>query len=200
MALRFLRPTYLFNQYSRLLEEIPIPTKVISCTVIMSAADTIQQYIEYRALKRKPGNDQLLFWKQHHDIPRLMRMITFMALFHVPYLHFFHLFLDARILRLGIKHPTAAVIAKVSIDQLVAAPPYMAWFLLASSTLEGKSWNDTKQTIKTNWWPMLYNCWFIWVPGHCVTYSLPFKYRSVWCDFVRVFWGLRMSYFANKEN
>ena len=166
----------------------------------MTAADTIQQYIEFRALKRKTGNDQLLFWKQHHDNPRLMRMITFMAFFHVPYLHFFHMLLDVRILRLGIKHPTLAVITKVAIDQFIAAPPYWAWFLLATSTLEGKSWHESKQGIITNWWPMMYNCWFIWIPAHMCTYSLPFKYRSVWCDFIRVLWGLRLSYFANKDN
>ena len=166
----------------------------------MSTADTIQQYIEFKAIQKKLTNNTISFWKEHYSIPRLLRMVAFMAFFHVPYLHFFHLFLDARILRLGIKHPTVAVIAKVSIDQFIAAPPYMVWFLFMTSTLEGNTFDDTKKSIKHNWWPMLYNCWKIWMPGHCVTYSLPFKYRSVWCDCVRVYWGTMMSYYANRDN
>ena len=90
MASRFLRPSFLFNHYSRLLQEVPIPTKMITCAAIMTAADITQQFIEYR---NEFAEKQRLFWKDHYNLKRTIRMIAFMTFFHVPYLHYFHKFL-----------------------------------------------------------------------------------------------------------
>merc|ERR1712154_186315 len=129
----------------------------------MSAADTIQQYLEFRTKKKMENiGIDTLFWRDHFSVTRTYRMIAFMAFFHVPYLHYFHKFMDARILRMGITNSTVAVITKVTLDQCLAAPPYMVWFLFMTSMLEGATMDTTKQRIQTNWWPMLLNCWKIW--------------------------------------
>ena len=202
----------IFKNYSRLLEERPISTKILSSVVIMTVADIAQQYMEFRGAQQSQmknlinnNNDnnyyikKQLFWKDKYDKIRTLRMITFMAFFHVPYLHFWHLFLDARMLRYGITHPTFAVIAKVSVDQFISAPPYILWFLFATSMLEGKTVNEAKIRINENYKLMLFNCWKLWMPAHCITFSLPFRFRSVFCDCVRVYWGTLMSYYSNRS-
>ena len=127
-------------------------------------------------------------------------MISFMACFHVPYLHYFHKFMDIRVMQMGITHPQIAVITKVLLDQGIAAPIYAAFFLFTTTMMEGISVSDAKQRMQANWWDMLTTCWMVWGPGHCITYSLPFKYRSIWCDCVRVYWGTLMSYYANRDD
>eukprot|EP01084_Bolivina_argentea_P126731 224320_1 len=210
--IRFLhQPSIIFKHYSRLLEERPISTKVATNIFIMSFADVLQQYIEFRTLSNQLLNDnnntiatrthgKILFWKHHYDKIRTLRMCTFMALFQVPYLHFWHKFLDVRILKIGIKQPAAAVITKVSIDQFIATPPYIIWFLFATSCLEGLTMDKVGKRIETNWKPMMLTCWKLWIPAHCVTFSLPFKYRSLFCDCIRIYWGTLMSYYSNRNN
>ena len=63
---RCLRPSFLFHHYSRLLEEVPIPTKIASTVVIMGSADVLQQFMEFRQ-----QSQHILFWKEHFSVPRL---------------------------------------------------------------------------------------------------------------------------------
>ena len=154
----------------------------------------VQQYIE----RNKKSMNSTKFY-DYYDKFRTLRMVSFVALFMVPFLHKFHAFIDVLWLRMGIYNKIFSVITKVSVDQLICMPPMMTLFTFYMKRMEGYSINEYISYYNNIYWDLWIESWSVWTPGHCVTYSLPFKYRTIWCDILRVYFGTRMSYHGNRH-
>lgn len=198
------------SRYLRLLDERPLPTKMVSTGILMGFADMVQQYVEFRptrdwTLIDDKGNSKALkFWHDVYDPKRTFRMVLFMSIAHVTFLHFYWRYLDRIVGKMDFQQlqwrgqSQVAVTVKVLLDQTVACPPYMVWMLFANAALEGKSWQEIKVHLEKNYWDFLLTAWSIWFPAHFITYNLSFRYRQMFVDVVRIYFGTRISYYANR--
>ena len=110
-----------------------------------------------------------------------------------------HRLLDIRVARMGIHNKNYAVLSKVMIDQLIITPPYLAFYITVNTMLEKNriQMSDISNKLTKNYYNLLISCYQIWPIAHLITFSLPFKYRTVFCDIVRFYWGMRMSQYGN---
>ena len=195
----------------RLLDERPLPTKMVSTGILMAFADVLQQYIEFGPTrdwmlieKTTNSSRNIKFFVDGYDAKRTLRMVIFMSLAHVTYLHFYWRYLDRQVGKMNFQQlqwrgqSQVAVTVKVLVDQLVACPPYMAWMLYANAVLEGKKWPEIKLHLENNYWDFLLTAWSIWFPAHFVTYNLSFRFRQMFVDVVRIYFGTRISYYTNR--
>lgn len=168
----------------------------------MSSADVIQQYVEYRSSRSElhlNENTPNPSFQQKYNYIRTLRMGLFYTTINGPFLHFWHMSLDRIVLGLGIKHYAKSVVLKVIIDQFMMQPCYTMFFLFTLSLMEGLSFDDIYRRCRTQYFPLVFISWKFWIPMHFITFSLPFKYRALFCDVMRIYWGTVLSYYANVD-
>ncbi len=129
------------------------------------------------------------------DVARTARIMSFAVFVHAPFLHFFHRRLDAVF---GTVRGMSTTAKKVFVDQVLVTPPFFAFFLSYDTLLAGKGLQGVQERLTRSWWPLLQDCWKLWPFAHIITFNLPFQWRVLFCDIVRVYFGTVMSLRANE--
>lgn len=112
-----------------------------------------------------------------------------------PFCHYWYLFLDKWLPGKTVK----IVLKKVIVDQLICSPIYISLFLLTTTLLENKSWEEMKEETKSKGATLYLAEWIVWPPAQLVNFFfLPTRYRVLYdnsislgfdCYFSRVKYG-----------
>ena len=137
------------HTYLNALEARPLTTKLCTSGTLMATSDVIRQLLEQRE-RTTP-----FVW----SVARTGRQTSFALFVHVPYLHVYHPWVER--LAAPHAHRSGVTVVKVVLDQLLAAPPFMAVFLSYMSLLEGRSPEDTARRVEQQLWPLLLDSWSV---------------------------------------
>lgn len=90
-------------------------------------------------------------------------------------------------------------VVKVTLDQLVFAPVFLAGFMSVLATLQGNDWSTVKQRLHADYSEILVNNWRLWPLIQLGNfYLVPLRYRVLLVQTVAVFWNTYLSYKTNK--
>lgn len=87
-----------------------------------------------------------------------------------------------------------AVVAKVALDQALLMPPFVSLFFLSQGYLEGKSLEECRARLRSEFIPTAKTAIPFWCAAHCVTFSLPAAWRIAWASTAAVGWNAILSY------
>ncbi|XP_060074215.1 mpv17-like protein 2 [Ylistrum balloti] len=112
-----------------------------------------------------------------------------------PFCHYWYLFLDKWLPGKTIK----VVLKKVIVDQLICSPIYISLFLLTTSILENKTWEEIKEETTSKGAILYLAEWIVWPPAQLFNFLiLPTRFRVLYdntislgfdCYFSRVKYG-----------
>ena len=174
----------MLHAYLRLLEQRPLRTKMCTSGAIGGISDVVRQAIE-----RDPARPTA--W----DAERTARQVGFAVALHAPFLHAYHPRLErffAPWARLR-----GITVVKTVFDQLLIAPPFLAVFLTVTTLAEGRAPADAGRRLEQQLFPLWQDSVCTWGLAHLVTFNLPVRFRVLWHDVVRLWFGTRMSLRSN---
>ena len=87
-----------------------------------------------------------------------------------------------------------AVVAKVALDQALLMPPFVSLFFLSQGYLEGKTLDECRARLRSEFIPTAKTAIPFWCAAHCVTFSLPAAWRIAWASTAAVGWNAILSY------
>ena len=169
-----------WNAYNEALEASPLLVKSVTAGIILGAADFTGQKFENS--KSEESGKAI-------DIGRVARFAFFGFVLQAPWNHFYYLLLD------GALPPTpepftATTGIKVFIDQFVQAPIFTVLIFFFLGTLEGKSVEDVKKQLDSDYKDTMLANWKLWVPATAVNIAFCSScFTSVipeWCLFLLV--------------
>eukprot|EP00730_Choanoeca_flexa_P008927 TRINITY_DN12558_c4_g1_i4.p1 TRINITY_DN12558_c4_g1~~TRINITY_DN12558_c4_g1_i4.p1 ORF type:complete len:233 (+),score=19.68 TRINITY_DN12558_c4_g1_i4:163-861(+) len=171
----------LLSRYSNYLNTNPTATKVITAGFIGLAADlTAQVAIE--------GTRDL-------DTQRLLKFVGLQMIIIAPVLHVWYGFLNRRIPGNHLR----IVVQRVLLDQLLFAPPFLAFFLSTLSLLEGHSGRISHQ-LRHDWLPTVIKNWQLWVPAQAINFRFVAPaYQVLFSNMVGLFWTIYLSVVAHQS-
>jgi len=179
MVFRGLLRVYLTSMNKR-----PWLTTMVSTGCICGTGDILaQQLIEHKG--------------KNYDIRRTVKMAAMGTLFIGPGLRTWYIVLDKLIKGAS----TTAVIKKVVADQFLWAPVFIAAFFSVSELLDGSSFADVEQKLKTAYLPALKANYLIWPWVQLGNfYFVPLQHRIVVVNFVALFWNMYLAWAAHQDS
>ncbi|KAI9487328.1 MAG: sym-1 [Benjaminiella poitrasii] len=174
----------MFAAYHRVLTKRPILVQSISTAALFGAGDVIaQQLVERQGWKR-------------HDYMRTLRMTTFGGVFAGPVLSVWYRYVDRKI---TIKNPFQGLVAKVTLDQFVFAPFFIAAFFTGQGLFEGKSVKEIKEKLSNGYKTALIGNYKIWPAVQFINfYFTPLNYRLLVTNTVALGWNAYLSTVNNQ--
>ncbi|KAJ9116179.1 hypothetical protein QFC20_000859 [Naganishia adeliensis] len=126
-----------FRAYSAFMAHRPLAGNVATSATLFAVGDALGQYVE--------GSEK------KYDLARTARMSAWGGLGFGPIVTVWFKFLQKNV-NFGSK--AATTVARVGLDQLVAAPVIISTFFTVMSFMEGKSMEDAKKKIDTSYLSM----------------------------------------------
>jgi hypothetical protein len=172
-----------WNAYNEALEANPLLVKSVTAGIILGAADMTGQTFE---------NSQSEAEKTI-DVARVARFAFFGLVLQAPWNHFYYLLLD------GALPPTpepftATTGIKVFIDQFVQAPIFTVLIFFFLGILEGKSVDEVKKQLDSDYKDTMVANWKLWVPATAVNIAFcPPALRVLFLNGVFFFWSIFLS-------
>lgn len=161
-------------------------TNTVSSGLLMAIGDLAQQEIEYR---------QKILTKRY-DWGRLLRM-TIVGTTIGPVHHYYYTYLD----KLLPKSDLNTVFKKMALDELVAAPLFIAMFFYGMGALERKSFQESHKELKDKFITVFLVDLCVWPPTQFINfYYIPSKYRVVYINFITMLYDVFLSYVKHVEN
>jgi hypothetical protein len=180
-----------WNAYNDALEASPLLVKSVTAGIILGAADFTGQTFEN---SKSEGSGKAI------DIGRVARFAFFGLVLQAPWNHFYYLLLD------GALPPTpepftATTGVKVFIDQFVQAPIFTVLIFFFLGTLEGKSVEDVKKQLDSDYKDTMLANWKLWVPATAVNIAFcPPALRVLFLNGVFFFWSIFLSLKLNSNS
>jgi len=180
-----------WNAYNEALEASPLLVKSVTAGIILGAADFTGQTFE---------NSKTDETGKAIDIGRVARFAFFGLVLQAPWNHFYYLLLD------GALPPTpepftATTGIKVFIDQFVQAPIFTVLIFFFLGTLEGKSVEDVKKQLDSDYKDTMLANWKLWVPATAVNIAFcPPALRVLFLNGVFFFWSIFLSLKLNSNS
>eukprot|EP00088_Acartia_fossae_P058784 TRINITY_DN6922_c0_g1_i2.p1 TRINITY_DN6922_c0_g1~~TRINITY_DN6922_c0_g1_i2.p1 ORF type:complete len:190 (+),score=12.70 TRINITY_DN6922_c0_g1_i2:31-600(+) len=111
--------------------------------------------------------------------------------------HYFYEWLD----KLYKGRTRQAIVKKILLDQILAAPFFAITFIYVASLLEGKTFAECWQEFKEKFPAIYLFDWLIWPPSQYINFSfVPSQYRVLYINFVTVLWDIFLSYIKHRES
>ncbi|GAW07235.1 integral membrane mpv17 pmp22 [Lentinula edodes] len=170
--------------YSAAFARRPMATQSATSAVIFGAGDVIaQQLVDRRGLR-------------NHDLIRTARFVFYGACLFGPVLTKWHQFINHR----HFDSPFRAVVYKVTLDQLVAAPFItVPMFFGSMSILEGRP-DEAIPRIKNSYVPTLTRGWCLFIPAQIVNFAfVPVSMRILFFSTVALCWNTYLSFFNAEQ-
>ncbi|KAF0521243.1 Protein sym1 [Gigaspora margarita] len=157
----------------------PILTQSIATGIIFTSGDIIAQgFIEQRGHKT-------------YDFSRTLRLGGFGALIAGPSGATWYRILDKYI---DIKKPFLALLTRVTLDQTIYAPSFIATFLSVQSILERQSKEQIVKKFKKVYLPTLINNYKLWPTVQLLNfYFIPLNHRLLVVNTVALGWNTYLS-------
>ncbi|GAB5371333.1 hypothetical protein AAMO2058_001570600 [Amorphochlora amoebiformis] len=191
----------LISAYDRSLNIRPIRTKIATSFTILTAADILRQFLESRnTLEPTKNRSSAVSW---WDPERTSRMAAWGLTAHPITIHFWFNHLENWI---G-KNPVGAskgqlfkiAAKKVLVDQLTSMPVFLGFFIVFVNLSKGKSLEETKSTLKEDWFTIAkagYSCWPV---AHLINFAfVPVHWRLLYVNFVTLGFGTFLSVMASQ--
>lgn len=172
-----------WNAYNGALEANPLLVKSVTAGIILGAADLTGQAFEN---SQSDGAKAI-------EVARVARFAFFGLVLQAPWNHFYYLLLD------GALPPTpepftATTGIKVFIDQFVQAPIFTVLIFLFLGILEGKSVDEVKKQLDSDYKDTMVANWKLWVPATAVNIAFcPPALRVLFLNGVFFFWSIFLS-------
>lgn len=91
-------------------------------------------------------------------------------------------------------------IRKVFIDQFIFAPSFLVMILVTVGAMQGKSWDNIKVDLSSNYLDVLKTNYFIWPWVQLVNfYYVPLQYQVLLVQSVALFWNTYLSWKTNRR-
>eukprot|EP00638_Chattonella_subsalsa_P006802 CAMPEP_0117755490 /NCGR_PEP_ID=MMETSP0947-20121206/13485_1 /TAXON_ID=44440 /ORGANISM="Chattonella subsalsa, Strain CCMP2191" /LENGTH=196 /DNA_ID=CAMNT_0005574839 /DNA_START=206 /DNA_END=796 /DNA_ORIENTATION=+ len=184
----------LWETYLGLLETSPLITKSVTAGVIFPAADLAAQVIENKKSANTDGESA-----DDIDFARVARFAIFGFFLQAPWNHYFYQLLDGFIP--PSEDPLSATTAiKVVVDQFIQAPIFTVIIFAALGFLEGKTLEDVKLKLDSEYKSTMVANWKLWVPASVINIAFcPPILRVAFVNVVFFFWSIFLSIVVNKE-
>lgn len=130
--------------YHRLLTAYPLLTQSLSTGLLFATGDVIaQQFIETKstdATKQQQSQQQ-----PQHDLARTARLAFYGTVIGGPAMVGWYRLLENYV---RLSTPLKTLMGRVTLDQFVFAPTFIGCFFSATSLMEGKTWDETKNKLE----------------------------------------------------
>uniref|UniRef100_A0A1E1WXI2 Mitochondrial inner membrane protein Mpv17 n=1 Tax=Amblyomma aureolatum TaxID=187763 RepID=A0A1E1WXI2_9ACAR len=168
--------------YARVMRAHPVKTQLITTATVMLSGDLIAQ----KVLERRATI----------DVPRAARFFIMGIGFVGPVLRVWYLTLERVV---GVGGGRAVVIKKVLLDQGVFTPMFIPSFLVTLGTLQRRSWEDIKRTVRTDYLPILKANYMLWPAAQLINFRfVPLSYRVPFASCVALVWNTYLAWKANR--
>ncbi|CAB3360931.1 protein Mpv17-like [Cloeon dipterum] len=88
---------------------------------------------------------------------------------------------------------------KVALDQLVAAPPFYAGFLLATGAMQQQSRQEIEQRFKEDYMDILINNWKLWPAVQLVNFGMvPLRFQVLFEQIFCLAWNTYLAWKTNR--
>ncbi|VEN58513.1 unnamed protein product [Callosobruchus maculatus] len=102
--------------------------------------------------------------------------------------------------RLGDVGTTTIAVKKVALDQLIFAPSFLAIFVATVSTVDGKSWNETKKQLTQKYSDIYLTNLTIWPAVQLFNFSfVPLRHQVLLVQTVAIVWNCYLSWKTHIE-
>ncbi|KAJ9103148.1 hypothetical protein QFC21_002570 [Naganishia friedmannii] len=155
-----------FRAYSQFLAQRPFAGNMVTSATLFAVGDALGQYVE---------------GKETYDVARTA---------FGPIVTVWFKFLQKNV---NFGSQALTTIARVGLDQFVAAPTIISTFFMVMSRMEGKSWQDGQTKIKTTLVPTLQANWMVFVPVQGINLIVPLQYRGLVINAVNIPWNAYLS-------
>ena len=182
-----------WTSYNEALESNPLLVKSVTASVILGAADLTGQTLENLQSGTGEGSRKI-------DIGRVARFAFFGLVLQAPWNHFYYLMLD------GALPPTPEPFSpttgiKVLIDQFIQAPIFTVLIFVFLGTLDGKSLEEVKKQLDSDYKDTMIANWKLWVPATVVNIAFcPPPLRVLFLNGVFFFWSIFLSLKLNASS
>jgi protein Mpv17 len=172
----------IWAKYNKLLEAQPLLTKALTSLTGFTLGDVLaQKFVE-------PSD-------KPYDVMRTIRLGSFGFLLHGTTGHYFYGFLDAKLP--GTSIPT--VMTKVAIDQTIWNPIFGCMFFGYLSLMEGKTFDQYVQKLRSDLKTAVMGSWAVWVPAHTINFAfIPPSQRLLYINSIQIGYNIFLSFLGNK--
>lgn len=168
--------------YLAQLKKRPMLTSVWSTGAMLLAGDIVSQQLIQR---RRVEHD----WKQTTRMS-LMGMFMVAPAFRTVFVALDKVF--------GPTRTIASTIKKLTVNELLVAPPFLAAFITVNALLQGSSWQTIKHQLRDDLGSVVLANWSLWAPANFINfYLVSLQHRVMFGNVVALVWH---SYLAWKTN
>lgn len=181
--------TGLWDAYCNSLAMHPMTTKLATGAMGTFLGDLLAQVMQYRTGDMKTGFS--------YEPVRCLRLLFFNVVVATPWCIFWYGLLDKLVLP-G-QEGVHVMVAKMGVDQFIAAPFFITVFLAASKVLEGKA-NEAIPFAKNTIKPTLIANWKLWPLAMLFNFGVvPPDMRILFVNVVALVWTVYLSLTVNAK-
>jgi len=167
-----------------------LTTNTITCGILLSAGDIIQQKIE-KAMRVDKQIDH-----HKHDVARTGRMFL-VGLSQGPPHHYWYIWLDKLLPKRNLK----TVGIKILADQFLAAPFFAITFIFGMGLLEDKRLSECWHEFILKFPAIYLFDWIIWPPSQYINFKyVPAAARVLYVNVITVVWDIFLSYIKHNDD
>jgi hypothetical protein len=179
--------------YLHLLQSSPIQTKALTAGLLTLLGNVLTQ----KVFEKKPN----------FDTARALKFVAF-SLLLTPISHYWYKFLDSLFPKRDVRKIEGnkqqaldlTPVKKLLLDELIYDPFCIVFFYTVIGLLEGKDFQQIKQTVATQWWPTQKMSWRVWPIVQLINFSVvPGHLRILFINCVSFWWGIFMQLKAGKQ-
>ncbi|XP_060553543.1 protein Mpv17-like isoform X3 [Ruditapes philippinarum] len=169
---------WLLKAYQHALKVHPIRTAAISAGTLLSAGDVLAQLV----VEKRP--------LEMYNVKRTIRFAIFGTFFGGP---MFSVWYSTLARKLG--HTKYAALKMVACDQLLFAPPFIAYFLIVMELMKGEGLQDIKLKLQDDYGDVMKTNYKIWPAVQAMNFTfVPVHYRVLVVNLVSVGWNTYLAW------
>eukprot|EP00288_Rhodomonas_lens_P013078 CAMPEP_0177693438 /NCGR_PEP_ID=MMETSP0484_2-20121128/2399_1 /TAXON_ID=354590 /ORGANISM="Rhodomonas lens, Strain RHODO" /LENGTH=238 /DNA_ID=CAMNT_0019204247 /DNA_START=1 /DNA_END=717 /DNA_ORIENTATION=+ len=177
---------------------VGITAKCLTSALIGAAGDLgCQVLIEGRSMSGGSSSDEAKSKEEppKFDVDRFAKFTFLGGVLVAPTLHVWYGFLGRTIAGKTL----TATVQRVSVDQFLFAPCFIATFFTSLAFLEGKTMKELETQLREEWPSAVVNNWKLWIPAQCINLGVvPPHLQVLFSNFVAVFWNVYLSLVTHK--
>jgi hypothetical protein len=176
----------MWASYERALVRHPLLVKSLSAAVLMGAGDLVAQHIASRSVATTLEEDPPMeVADEAWDWGRVGRMMSWGLVGAGPGLHLWYGMLDRAIPATSLQ----ACLAKLVLDQSLAAPGFIAAFFVYAGAAEGRSMQQIREKLAADYWNTMKVNWSVWPIASFINFRfVPPVHRVLYASCVSLCW------------
>lgn len=176
--------TRVLQQYLSLLKNYPIITKSVTSGILSALGNLLSQGLEYRKSNKENSP------KKEINVLGPVHFAIFGLFITGPASHYFYHLLEV----LFPNTVPYCLIKRLLLERLIFAPAFLLLFYVVMNALEGKTFADVQNKLKTSYWPAMKMNWKLWTPIQFININyVPVQFRVLFANMVALFWYAYLS-------